>query len=119
MNPSKILVTGGSGFIGSGLVKALVKAGHRVVGLDTSTGMLARFRVNLPGTPVVRGDVRNCPFSKGSIDAAVSWGMMFHLPRGDQTAALDTRGQRHDLIKTREWDRRLLSVGGMFIRRGL
>ena len=50
----------------------LVKAGHRVVGLDTSTVMLARFRVNLPGTPVVRGDVRNCPFSNGSFDAAVS-----------------------------------------------
>ena len=61
------------------ITEALVKAGHRVVGLDTSTGMLARFRVNLPGTPVVRGDVRNCPFSHGSFDAAVSWGMMFHL----------------------------------------
>jgi ubiquinone/menaquinone biosynthesis C-methylase UbiE len=69
------------------ITEALVKAGHRVVGLDTSTGMLARFRVNLPGTPVVRGDVRNCPFSNGSFDAAVSWGMMFHLPPGDQTAA--------------------------------
>ena len=48
------------------ITEALVKAGHRVVGLDTSTGMLARFRVNLPGTPAVRGDVRNCPFSDGS-----------------------------------------------------
>jgi SAM-dependent methyltransferase len=69
------------------ITEALVNAGHRVVGLDTSTGMLARFRVNLPGTPVVRGDARNCPFSNGSFDAAVSWGMMFHLPPGDQTAA--------------------------------
>ena len=66
------------------ITEALVKAGHRVIGLDTSTGMLARFRLNLPGTPAVRGDVRNCPFSNGSFDAAVSWGMMFHLPRGDQ-----------------------------------
>jgi ubiquinone/menaquinone biosynthesis C-methylase UbiE len=69
------------------ITDALVKAGHRVVGLDTSTGMLARFRVNLPGTPAVRGDVRNCPFSNGSFDAAVSWGMMFHLPCRDQPAA--------------------------------
>jgi ubiquinone/menaquinone biosynthesis C-methylase UbiE len=59
------------------ITEALVKAGHRVVGLDTYTGMLARFRVNLPRTPAVRGDVRNCPFSHGSFDAAVSWGMMF------------------------------------------
>ena len=69
------------------ITEALVTAGHSVVGLDTSTGMLARFRVNLPGTPVVRGDVRHCPFADGSFDAAVSWGMMFHLPRTDQAAA--------------------------------
>ena len=71
------------------ITEALVKAGHRVVGLDTSTGMLARFRVNLPGTPAV-GDVRHCPFSLGSFDAAVSWGVMFHLPRRDQAAAFES-----------------------------
>ena len=71
------------------ITEALVKAGHRVVGLDTSTGMLARFRVNLPGTPAVRGDVRNCPFSHGSFDAAVSWGMMFHVQHRDQPAAFE------------------------------
>jgi ubiquinone/menaquinone biosynthesis C-methylase UbiE len=69
------------------ITEGLVKAGHRVVGLDTSTGMLARFRVNLPGTPVVRGDARSCPFSNGRFDAAVSWGMMFHLPPAHQQAA--------------------------------
>ena len=69
------------------ITEALVKAGHRVVGVDTSTGMLARFRENLPATPVVRGDVRNCPFSDGSFDAAVSWGMMFHLTRREQATA--------------------------------
>ena len=72
------------------ITQALVEAGHRVAGLDTSTGMLARFRVNLPGTPAVRGDVRNCPFSHGCFDAAVSWGMMFHLPRRDQPAAFES-----------------------------
>ena len=69
------------------ITEALVHAGHHAVGLDSSAGMLARFQVNLPGTPVVRGDARHCPFSDGSFDAAVSWGMMFHLPRGDQAAA--------------------------------
>ena len=71
------------------ITEVLEKAGHRVVGLDTSTGMLARFRVNLPGTPAVRGDVRNCPFSHGSFDAAVSWGMMFHVQHRDQPAAFE------------------------------
>ncbi len=48
--------------------------------------MLAHFRVNLPGTPVVRGDARRCPFTNGGFDAAISWGMMFHLPRRKQAA---------------------------------
>jgi SAM-dependent methyltransferase len=68
------------------ITEALVSAGHRVIGLDSSAGMLALFRANLPGTPVVRGDARQCPFRDGSFDAALSWGMMFHLPRGDQAA---------------------------------
>ena len=70
------------------ITKALVNAGHRVVGLDSSAGMLAHFRVNLPATPVVRADVRRCPFANCSFDAAISWGMLFHLPRGDQDTAL-------------------------------
>jgi len=69
------------------ITEALVNAGHRVVGLDTSDGMLARFRVSLPGTSAVHADARRCPFSEGSFDAAVSWGMMFHLHPGDQAAA--------------------------------
>jgi SAM-dependent methyltransferase len=69
------------------ITEALVKAGHRVVGLDSSTEMLAHFRRNLPVTPVVRGDTRRCPFSDGSFDAAISWGMIFHLPRREQAAA--------------------------------
>jgi SAM-dependent methyltransferase len=69
------------------ITEALVNAGHRVVGLDSSGGMVAQFRLNLPGTPVVRGDVRRCPFASGGFDAAISWGMMFHLPRNDQAAA--------------------------------
>jgi SAM-dependent methyltransferase len=54
--------------------------------LDSSAGMLARFRVNLPGTLIVRGDARRCPFVDGSFDAAISWGMIFHLPPADQAA---------------------------------
>jgi SAM-dependent methyltransferase len=69
------------------ITQALLNTGHRVVGLDSSAGMLARFRVNLPGTPVVRGDVRRCPFANGTFDAAISWGLMFHLSRVDQAAA--------------------------------
>ena len=69
------------------ICEALVNAGHRVVGLDSSAGMLNRFRANLPGTPVVRGDARQCPFGDGAFDAAFSWGMLFHLRPVDQAAA--------------------------------
>ena len=69
---------------GSPITDALVTAGYRVVGLDSSRGMLERFRVNLPNTPAVRGDSRTCPFVDGVFDAAVSWGMLFHLEPRDQ-----------------------------------
>ncbi len=82
---SRVLDVGcGNGFP---ITDALVKAGHRVVGLDTSHGMLARFRVNLPHTPAVRGDSRSCPFADRTFDGAVSWGMVFHLTTADQAAA--------------------------------
>jgi len=69
------------------VTEALANAGHRVVGLDSSAGMIAQFRGNVPGTPVVRGDVRQCPFAYDCFDAAISWGMMFHLPPCDQSLA--------------------------------
>ena len=72
------------------ITEALVNAGHRVVGLDSSSGMLALFRVNLPNTPVVKGDARQCPFAACEFDAAISWGMMFHLPRVDQAAVFES-----------------------------
>jgi SAM-dependent methyltransferase len=69
------------------IARALVNAGHRVVGLDSSGPMLARCRTNVPEVPIVRGDARRCPFADATFDAAISWGMVFHLTRADQAAA--------------------------------
>jgi len=69
---------------GRPITDALVNAGYRVVGLDSSRGMLERFRLNLPNTPAVRADSRACPFRDDVFDAAVSWGMLFHLEPRDQ-----------------------------------
>jgi len=69
---------------GRPITDALINAGYRVVGLDSSRGMLERFRLNLPNTPGVRADSRACPFRDNVFDAAVSWGMLFHLEPRDQ-----------------------------------
>jgi len=57
---SKILVTGGSGFIGSGLVKALVRAGHKVRVLDdNSRGRPRRLADVEKDIEFIAGDIRD------------------------------------------------------------
>src|SRR6266849_3173707 len=66
------------------ITRTLLNAGHQVVGLDSSSQMLARFRANSPDTPAIRGLVQTCGFANDSFDAAVAWGVMFHLTHDDQ-----------------------------------
>lgn len=57
---SRILVTGGSGFIGSGLVKALLKAGHHVRVFDNnSRGDLRRLAQVADDIEFIAGDIRD------------------------------------------------------------
>jgi nucleoside-diphosphate-sugar epimerase len=57
---SRILVTGGSGFIGSGLVKALVRAGHHVRVLDdNSRGSSRRLSEVTGAIEFIPGDIRD------------------------------------------------------------
>jgi len=57
---SRILVTGGSGFIGSGLVKALLKAGHHVRVFDNnSRGNLRRLAEVADDIEFIAGDIRD------------------------------------------------------------
>ncbi len=73
---------------GMPITRALLSAGHRVIGLDSSSEMLARFWRNCPDTPAVRGVVQSCPFADGTFDAAIAWGVMFHLNQDDQINAI-------------------------------
>ena len=60
MSARRILVTGGSGFIGAGLVKALVAAGHRVRVLDdNSRGHPRRLTHVKDDIEFVAGDIRD------------------------------------------------------------
>jgi len=70
------------------ITRALLSAGHRIVGLDSSREMLVRFRGNYPEVPAVRGIVQLAPFAERTFDAAVAWGVMFHLNQSDQMTAI-------------------------------
>ncbi len=63
LKDSRVLVTGGAGFIGSNLVESLLLSGNYVVCLDNfSTGKrenLSEF-VNNPKFTLIEGDIRNC-----------------------------------------------------------
>ena len=70
------------------ITRALLGAGHKVIGLDSSSRQLERLRDNCPETPAVRGVVQACPFADRIFDAAVAWGVMFHLRPEDQIQAI-------------------------------
>ena len=62
LSNSKILVTGGAGFIGSNLCEALINLGHQVVCLDNfATGKVENIELMLalPEFDLITGDIRN------------------------------------------------------------
>ncbi len=64
----QVLVTGGSGFIGSALVKALVRRGEKVRVLDdNSRGSQRRLQEVVADIEFIRGDIRDA----AAVDAAV------------------------------------------------
>jgi SAM-dependent methyltransferase len=73
---------------GKPITRVFLNGGHRVIGLDSSRAMLANFRRNCPEARAVRGIVQSCPFADCTFDAAVAWGVMFHLTPQDATQAI-------------------------------
>jgi len=60
MNPSRILVTGGSGFLGAALVKRLVAQGHRVRVLDNGFRSTDQALSEvIQDIEIIHGDIRN------------------------------------------------------------
>jgi SAM-dependent methyltransferase len=70
------------------ITRVLLTKGHRVIGLDSSSAMLAHFTRNCPEAFAVRGLVESCPFADGAFDAAIAWGVMFHLNPDDAIQAI-------------------------------
>jgi len=68
----KILVTGGNGFIGSNLIKRLLKEGHDVVSLDDLSTGLKEYEVE--GCNYVYGDIENLMYWRGD-----NYDLCYHL----------------------------------------
>ncbi|HWY71014.1 MAG TPA: NAD-dependent epimerase/dehydratase family protein [Terriglobales bacterium] len=76
MKGKAVLVTGGTGFLGSALVKALVQEGYRVTVLDDNSRGDPKRIAGLPHVDVVVGDVRD----KLTVELLVSRSeCVFHL----------------------------------------
>lgn len=97
--PTHVLVTGGAGFLGTGLTEALLRNGSRVTVLDrlffgdTLGDLRADRRLR-----VIQGDIRTCPESvfKG-VDAVVDLAALSNDPAGDldpkKTMDINFRGR--------------------------
>lgn len=74
---TRILVTGASGFIGSGVVRRLVAEGHTVVAFDNnSRGSRANLADLIDRLTFIEGDIRN---KDALADAAQGCDALFHL----------------------------------------
>lgn len=84
---SKILVTGGAGFIGSNLCEALVELGNEVTCLDNfSTGKMENIEhlVSHPNFKLITGDIRNlddCKLAVENIDYVLHEAALGSVPR--------------------------------------
>ena len=70
------------------ITRSLLNGGHRVIGLDSSSAMLARFTRNCPEAFAIRGVVQSSPFADCIFDAAIAWGVLFHLQPKDAIGAI-------------------------------
>jgi ubiquinone/menaquinone biosynthesis C-methylase UbiE len=70
------------------LTRALLSLGLQVVGVDSSMRMLERFRVNCPSAPFIHGTIQSCDLDGMSFDAAIAWGVLFHLAHPEQEQAI-------------------------------
>jgi len=84
---SRVLVTGGAGFIGSNLIESLLNTGNQVVCLDNfATGKRVNLKdfVNNPHFKLIEGDIRNyddCEKSVTNIDVVFHQAALGSVPR--------------------------------------
>jgi len=70
------------------LTRKLLDAGCRVLGVDSSPGMLERFRANCRDAPAICSPIQSCDFRGETFDAAIAWGVLFHFEHAEQRKAI-------------------------------
>ena len=66
----------------------ILKAGHRVSGVDISEEMIKRARLNCPGGEYQVGDVSKLASGEWEVEGIVSMYTMFHIPRNQHEGVL-------------------------------
>jgi SAM-dependent methyltransferase len=70
------------------LTQVLLEHGLEVLGVDSSERMLEHFRRNFPNVPTLLAPIEDCDFGGRLFDAALAWGVMFHLSQEAQVRAI-------------------------------
>ncbi|GMU01361.1 hypothetical protein KH5H1_54810 [Corallococcus caeni] len=70
------------------LTRVLLEHGCQVMGVDSSRELLARFQANFPHVPVVCAPIQSCELQAQAFDAAIAWGVLFHLRHEEQEQAI-------------------------------
>ncbi|TSC22623.1 class I SAM-dependent methyltransferase [Corallococcus sp. Z5C101001] len=70
------------------LTKVLLEHGCHVMGVDSSRELLARFQENFPHVPVIHAPIQSCDLQARTFDAAIAWGVLFHLTHEEQGHAI-------------------------------
>jgi SAM-dependent methyltransferase len=71
------------------LTRALLARGCKVVGVDSSSRMLERFRTNCPEATAIHGQVQTSDLDGVPFDAAIAWGVLFHMEHAEQIKTIE------------------------------
>lgn len=72
------------------LTRVLLEHGCQVTGVDSSRELLARFQANFPHVPALHAPIQSCALPARTFDAAIAWGVLFHLSHAEQEQAIAT-----------------------------
>jgi SAM-dependent methyltransferase len=83
---ARILDAGcGTGFP---ILQYLLQKGFQLFAIDSSARMVALFRERFPHVPIERASIAESALFGSIFDAAIAWGVLFHLAPDDQRAAI-------------------------------